>query len=108
MGIWESNKPVAMVMRLFFRLMFLIPQRSSREAPEGEDLDAPRGHLHQRLPVRACQSRVSGCGFNLGSSELVGGACCFGQRFETLEFPHVGRRCSGREKQILQLFLHSS
>ncbi|CAF89252.1 unnamed protein product, partial [Tetraodon nigroviridis] len=29
------------------------------QAPEGEDLDAPRGHFHQRLPVCACQSRSS-------------------------------------------------
>lgn len=42
-------------------------QRSSHEAPEGEDLDAPRGHFHQRFPVRACQSRVSGFVFKVCS-----------------------------------------
>ena len=33
-------------------------QWSSHEAPEGKDLDPPCWHLHQRLPVCACQSRV--------------------------------------------------
>lgn len=47
-------------------------QWSSHEAPEGEDLDAPRGHFHQRFPVRACQSRVSGFVFKVWSwSDLV-------------------------------------
>lgn len=33
-------------------------QRSSHEAPKGEDLDPTRRYFHQRLPICACQSRV--------------------------------------------------
>lgn len=55
--VFRCNSWVTLIPSDDFLVVF---QRSSHEAPEGEDLDAPRGHICQRFPICACQSRVSG------------------------------------------------